>query len=108
MAPYIKIDNDGNKLYYKDKEMTILHREDGPAIEWVNGGKFWYRDGELYREDGPAIEWSIDEKERYKGCKFHMEHSPAVELPRDENAWYLNGGDYPKPNSSSPQIHTTK
>jgi len=34
-----------------------LHREDGPAIEYDNGTKYWYRNGRLHREDGPAVEY---------------------------------------------------
>lgn len=33
-----------------------LHREDGPAIEYVNGDLRWYLNGNRHREDGPAIE----------------------------------------------------
>jgi hypothetical protein len=63
MTPqYIKIYEDGNKFYYKDKEMTILHREDGPAVEWSNGNKFWYLNDVLHREDGPAVEWINGDK----------------------------------------------
>ena len=32
------------------------HRENGPAIEWADGGKFWYKHGKRHREDGPAYE----------------------------------------------------
>ena len=67
-AQYIKIDEDGHKFYYSDHEMRIRHREDGPAIEWADGSKSWYLNGERHREDGPAIEW-VD------GSKW----------------WYLNG-----------------
>ena len=35
-----------------------LHREDGPAAEYANGTKYWYRNGELHRVDGPVIEYS--------------------------------------------------
>ena len=36
MTPqYIKINGNGSKFYYKDKEMTIFHREDGAAIEYA-------------------------------------------------------------------------
>jgi len=31
-----------------------LHREDGPAVEWYNGSKEWYKNAKLHREDGPA------------------------------------------------------
>jgi hypothetical protein len=33
------------------------HREDGPAIEWSDGTKFWYLNDRLHREDGPAVEY---------------------------------------------------
>ena len=33
------------------------HREDGPAVEWHDGTKLWYKHGKLHREDGPTIEW---------------------------------------------------
>ena len=68
---YIKIDKQGGKHYFKDKEMTIWHREDGPAYESVDGIKTWCRNGKLHREDGPAFmepeiglyEWHWDGKE---------------------------------------------
>jgi hypothetical protein len=63
MTPqYIEINEFGSKFYYKDRKMTIFHREDGPAAEWSNGNKFWYLNGKLHREDGPAIEWSNGDK----------------------------------------------
>jgi hypothetical protein len=42
--------------YYKDKEETILHREDGPAAEYYQGAKTWALNGKKHRLDGPAIE----------------------------------------------------
>ena len=33
----------------------VLHRTDGPAIEWPNGVEEWYYNGERHREDGPAF-----------------------------------------------------
>lgn len=33
----------------------VLHREDGPAVEYVNGEKQWYINGLLHRINGPAI-----------------------------------------------------
>jgi len=58
MTPqYIEITSTGNKFYFKDKEMKILHREDGPAVEWSDGHKEWFLNGILHREDGPAIEY---------------------------------------------------
>ena len=34
----------------------LLHREDGPAIEYGNGTKAWFLNGKIHREDGPAVE----------------------------------------------------
>jgi len=88
---YIEIDDVGNKFYHRDRAMKIFHREDGPAIEWVDGSKSWYRNGKLHREDGPAGEyasgtkvWSID------GLK-HREDGPAIERADGSNEWWVNG-----------------
>ena len=32
------------------------HRENGPALEWVNGSKSWWINGKRHRTDGPAVE----------------------------------------------------
>jgi hypothetical protein len=64
-AQYIEIDRFGDKFYYKDKKMTIPHREDGPACEYANGSKFWFICGELHQEDGPAVEYGDGTKEWY-------------------------------------------
>jgi hypothetical protein len=53
---YIRTAN-GNKFYYCDPEMTVLHRTDGPAVECPDSYKAWYVDGRLHRTDGPAVEW---------------------------------------------------
>ena len=66
----------GDKFYYSDGSVLdsrdyyrILHRLDGPAIEFANGTKVWYVDGKRHRLDGPAIEfadgdkvWCVDDK----------------------------------------------
>ena len=46
------IDRNGDPISEK------LHREDGPAVEYADGTKYWYRNGELHRVDGPVIEYS--------------------------------------------------
>ena len=88
---YIHTDEFGDKFYYSDREMTILHREDGPAIEWADGGKEWLLNGKLHREDGPAIEWSCGRKEWYLNGKLHREDGPAIEWADGNKTWYLNG-----------------
>ena len=51
---YVTVDNSGATRWYKDAECKVLHRTDGPAIEWSNGDKRWYIDGQLNRIDGPC------------------------------------------------------
>ncbi len=39
----VKIDNEGNMRYYN--EDGVLHRIDGPAIEFFDGRGIWYSNG---------------------------------------------------------------
>jgi hypothetical protein len=57
----VKINDNGNILWYKENT-EILHREDGPAIEYNNGDKAWYKEGLYHREDGPALEYADGRK----------------------------------------------
>jgi len=93
MTPqYIEIDQLGSKFYYKDKAMTMFHREDGPAIEWWNGTKSWYINGKRHREDGPAIEWAYGDKtwalngERMSEREFLLKTAKETILTMDEIA----------------------
>jgi hypothetical protein len=93
MTPqYIEIDKYGDKFYHKDKEMEILHREDGPAIEYSDGDKSWYLNGECHREDGPACEYADGGKSWYlNGVKYTEEEfkkktAKEVVLTMDEIA----------------------
>jgi hypothetical protein len=59
-----RIDRNGTKTWYLNEvypdgvssQAGILHREDGPAIEYASGTKAWYLNGVQHREDGPAVE----------------------------------------------------
>jgi hypothetical protein len=66
----VKVDIYGNKEYYWNGQ---LHREDGPAVEYINGTKKWYRHGQLHREDSPAIEWGGGHKHWYLQGKQYAE-----------------------------------
>ncbi len=46
--------SNGNKEWYLNSR---LHRENGPAVEYINGDKYWYLKGKRHRIDGPAIEF---------------------------------------------------
>lgn len=51
----IHISNAKTIRYYL-KGTNSYHREDGPAIEYANGVKYYYQYDRLHREDGPAVE----------------------------------------------------
>ena len=51
----VVVDEFGTR-YYNTRGQ--LHRDEGPAIEWIDGGKEWYQNGQTHRIGGPAIEWS--------------------------------------------------
>ncbi|WP_202416734.1 hypothetical protein [Duganella qianjiadongensis] len=96
--------------YYKDGK---LHREDGPAVEDLNGSKEWFLNGlrhredgpaidnqwrqewwiygEYHREDGPAIEDTNGTKEWWLNGKRHRENGPAIESSNGNKEWYING-----------------
>src|SRR6056300_220307 len=88
---FIHIDEDGDKFYHSEREMTIRHREDGPAIENANGSKSWYLNNRLHREDGPAIENANGDKSWFLDGKRHREDGPAIEWSDGSKSWYLNG-----------------
>lgn len=91
---YIYINKDGNKRYYADCEMTILHRTDGPAVEYADGDKEWYVNGELHRVDGPAIQYASGTKEWWMHGQRHRTDGPAIECASGSKSWYLNGVRY--------------
>jgi hypothetical protein len=89
---YIYINEFGDKRYYKDQKMNMLHRLDGPAVEYADGGKSWWIDGQFHRLDGPAIEYA----DGYKAWYVHGKHlseeqfdaltEPTIELTLEQIA----------------------
>jgi hypothetical protein len=66
------------------------HRTDGPAIEKVYGGKYWYQNGKRHRTDGPAIEYATGTRSWYVDGKLHRLDGPAVEDANGERKWFVN------------------
>lgn len=54
---------DGDALY--QDETGLLHRLDGPAVEWSDGYKAWYVNGKRHRIGGPAIIWADGGKQNW-------------------------------------------
>ena len=98
---YIKIDEYGTKIYYKDREMSIIHRNDGPAIEYSSGSKEWWVDGVMHREDGPAVILvTKPRKEWWINGNLHRDDGPAIEYGTNSYgypehcAYYIDGERY--------------
>ena len=74
----------------------VLHREEnnGPAIEWADGAKYWYINGELHREDGPASEYANGDKHWYINGQLHRTDGPAIECVNGFKSWWINGVHY--------------
>jgi hypothetical protein len=59
-----------------------LHRLNGPARIWEDGGKEWWMHGKLHRLDGPAVEppygnptsWFVDGKRIMCSSQEEFEH----------------------------------
>lgn len=90
-AQYIEINKEGDKFYYKDREMKTVHRADGPAVEYANGTKCWCIDGQYHRTDGPAIENADGCKRWYINDKLHRTDGPAIEYAGGHKEWFFNG-----------------
>jgi hypothetical protein len=56
-----RIDTHGNKWWHDSAGQ--VHRDNGPAIIWADGGRDWYQHSRQHRDDGPAVEWSDGDKE---------------------------------------------
>ena len=82
-----EIDSSGTIRYYNDRNR--LHREDGPAVEYADGSKSWFRNGQYHREDGPAVELANGEKRWYRKHMRHREDGPAIENADGTKAWYF-------------------
>ena len=57
----IEVDRYGTRWYRN--AMGQLHRDDGPAVEYADGGKLWFQNNRLHRTNGPAVECSSGRKE---------------------------------------------
>ena len=78
MTKPFKITNKFGTFHYKSQTHTLYHREDGPAIEFANGEKRWYLNGNLHREDGPAKIFTNNNKEWWLNGKECSEKEHEV------------------------------
>ncbi len=70
MIEYRVIVDEGDTFWYK-AGTYIKHREDGPAVKYANGTKFYYKNDLCHREDGPAVEYANGSREYWlNGCYY--------------------------------------
>jgi hypothetical protein len=74
--------------WYNSKDQ--LHREDGPAVECINGTKAYYINGKRHRVDGPAVEYADESKHYYINGKLHREDGPAIEWSNGDKYYYID------------------
>jgi hypothetical protein len=82
----VRIDSRGNRYWYKPGT-RVLHRLDGPAVEYADGTREWWVNGKPHRLDGPAVEypdggtraWYI-EGEELAEQEFLARTQPAQEI----------------------------
>ena len=83
----VRVYENGDKFWYLNGQ---LHREDGPACEYVTGDKQWYINGKRHRDDGPAIECANGSKQWFINGQLHREDGPAVEYADGGKEWFIN------------------
>ena len=74
----VEVDHNGTRKYYNDAGQ--LHRVDGPAVVWRDGGKEWYQNGLRHREDGPAVVWKSGHTEWWLNGKKYTEQKYRTQL----------------------------
>lgn len=56
MVYEIKVSSNYGRIWYiVYGEFIVKHRIDGPAVEIINGNKYWFNMGKKHRLDGPAV-----------------------------------------------------
>jgi len=87
----IKINEYSTKRYFNDKEE--LHRLDGPAVEYLNGSKFWHINEKSHRNIDPSEEYSDGEKRWFI---INKRHRIGGLFCSDGKLWRILGKEYTK------------
>lgn len=97
---------DGPAIEYKNsqccewRQNDKLHRLDGPAV--INSGDYlekWYVNGLRHRIGGPAIVYKSSMQEWWQNGKLHREDGPATIAPSGGSSYYIYGVKSKRPKS---------
>lgn len=84
------VDEDGAVRYYN--ENGLLHREDGPAVEYCKsnhgGGSRWFYNGKKHRIGAPAVIHSDGTTEWWVDGARHRLDGPAIEYSQGGGRWF--------------------
>ena len=87
----VKVNDYGTYWYAWPGTERKLHRLDGPAIEYSDGGREWYQNGRLHRVDGPAVERPNGYRAWWQTGRLHRLDGPAIVYSDGNREWYQNG-----------------
>ena len=85
----VEVDDVGTRRYYNSA--GDLHRDEGPAVEYVDKSKQWFQDGLCHREDGPAFITARGTRKWAINVRLHRTDGPAIERADGTKEWHLNG-----------------
>ena len=88
---YVEVDDGGKFWHAWPGTEHTLHRLDGPAVEWSDGSREWYQNGQLHRVDGPAFERSDGYCAWFQNGWLHSERGPTVIDEKGAKEYWLNG-----------------
>ena len=72
----------------------VMHRLDGPALEFDNGSREWWVDGKRHRVDGPAMDYTTGYKAWYLNGRHYSPEEWLNSLTKDEKITYLFNMDF--------------
>ena len=90
---YVEVDSDGTYWYAWPGTDRRLHRLGGPAVEYADGRRDWYQNGQLHRLGGPAIEYTDGSRAWFQNGWLHRMDGPAIVNADGGCEWFINGNE---------------
>lgn len=87
-SPERTVDDEGNVEWALNGK---LHRDDGPAVEYVDGSSYWFQHGRIHRDNGPAIEWADGSWTWMANDEIHRLAGPANVHVDCREEWHVFG-----------------
>ncbi len=81
-STYTEIDEYGTKKWLNAN--GGLHREDGPALIYMNNDKVWFKNAKMHRLDGPAVIYACGDKRWYINNEEYDKNDPIFDEAREK------------------------